>query len=614
MKKESGVPFPLGPSRFNEGINFAIVSEKEPVLEILEPESLTVELEKTGNVYHIWLPLKKCVYRYKIGKEKLVDPYAPIIENTYKKYEPIGKFDPVAFDWEGIKSPQIPLNQLIIYEMHVKGFTMDKTSSVKHKGKFLGVIEKLDYLKDLGINAIELMPVHEFNENEVLIKSPQTGKKLTNFWGYSTVGFFALHRNYIAENPLNDLKNLVKESHKRGIEVILDVVYNHTAEGNEKGPIFNFKILGTDIYYMTEEGNKFQNHTGCGNTINSSHPIVIQYILDSLRYFVTEFHIDGFRFDLAASLNRALGGEVSIPSALVEAIARDPVLANTKMIAEAWDLGSYQVGGFYPSFLRYSDWNGKYRDTTRSYIKGDPGAKNDFATRLGGSQDLYHYLKPSASINFVTCHDGFTLYDLVSYNQKHNEANGEDNRDGLNENVSWNCGAEGPTDNPEIEELRLRQMKNFFTALLVSRGIPMIYMGDEVAHTKKGNNNTWCQDNELNAFPWYKIEKSPLLPYVKKLIELRKRKPSLIEDNFFIPEDIAWHGLKANDPKWDEDDRFIALEFPKDNLYIAFNASANTIQVELPDGYAKLYLYSGENVKMDKTITMEPFSSIIVER
>lgn len=610
MQTLEGSPFPLGPSIKNDGINLSIVSDKEILLELIEPEPLKIKMARTGSISHIWIPLKEITYRYLVGKERVVDPYAPIIVTHGKKYEPVGRFSHSHFDWKGIKSPSRPIEELIIYEMLVSGYSKESLS--KRAGTFLGILDNLEHLKSLGINAIELLPVHEFNPHEVLIKSPETKKKLTNVWGYSTVGFFALHQQYYLKDPINEFKEMVRGCHEAGIEVILDVVYNHTAEGNEKGPIYHFKILGNDTYYLTTNGG-YQNQTGCGNTIHAGHPIVIDLIIDSLRYFVTEFHIDGFRFDLAASLNRDMGGQVNIPSALIEKIALDPVLKNTKMIAEPWDLESYQVGCFYPNAFRFSEWNGKYRDSVRSFIKGDPNAKNIFATRIGGSQDLYHQHGPAASINFITCHDGFTLNDLVSYNEKHNESNGEENRDGLNENISWNCGKEGPTDDPAINYLRLRQMKNFLLALFISRGIPMILMGDEVAATKNGNNNTWSRE-ELNNFPWNKVNDSELLPYIKKVIALRKEFPIFSENKFFNNEDVIWHGFKPSTPTWDQDDRFIAYELPKEELYIAFNASNEEREVELPDGSWETVLYSGNELKADKVIKVEPFSSFVLRR
>ena len=607
MQRLEGSPFPPGPSFKDGGINLSVTSDEEVMLELIEPEMLKLKMHRTGGVSHIWLPLQEIAYRFLVGNERLIDPYAPILTSGKRKYEPVGHFRNSAFDWKGIKSPSRPIEDLIIYEMHVGGYS--GTSISKRAGTFLGILDNLDYLKSLGVNAIELMPIHEFNPHEVLIKSPETNKNLTNVWGYSTVGFFALHQNYYLKDPKNEFKELIRGLHEAGIEVILDVVYNHTAEGNEQGPVYHFKVFGKDTYYLTANGG-YQNQTGCGNTIHAGHPVVIDLILDSLRYFVTEYHIDGFRFDLAASLNRDINGQIAIPSALIEKIALDPILKNTKLIAEPWDLESYQVGCFYPSSLRFSEWNGRYRDTVRSFIKGDPNAKNDFATRLGGSQDFYSQLGPSASINFITCHDGFTLNDLVSYNDKHNLANGEENRDGTNENISWNCGVEGETSDPAIKALRLRQMKNFFLALLVSRGVPMFYMGDEVAATKNGNNNTWSQET-LNNFPWNQVKDSPLLPFVKKAIALRKDTPALRANTFFAEGDIVWHGPKPHAPTWDQDDRFLAYELPKEGLYIAFNASNTEKEVELPEGNWEAVLYSGENFVKGK---MEPFSSCVLKR
>lgn len=605
MKTESGSPSPLGPSFKGEGINIAIFSKTEPVLEVLEPQELQLKMENTGEVWHLWLPLKKISYRFIINNLRLIDPYSPEIIFRSLQYDPISHFSPETYDWEGDKNPQIKPEDLIIYEMHPRGFTESPHSGVKNPGKFLGIIEKIPYLKNLGINAIELMPIHEFNEHEVLIKSPKTGELLVNYWGYSPLSFFAISHLY--QTHPNDLKDLVKACHKEGIEVILDVVFNHTAEGNKLGPTHHFKGFGNDVYYLLDEQGDYQNPTGCGNAIRASHPIPADLILAALHRFVIEFHIDGFRFDLASTFNRDLTGNPCHAGALVQAIAKDPILKKAKLIAEPWDIGYYQVGSFYPASNRFSEWNGKYRDSVRSFIRGDKGTKSEFATRICGSQDLYHKFSPTASVNFITSHDGFSLNDLVSYNHKHNIDNGENNLDGLNENISFNYGVEGPTSDPEINKLRLRQKKNFLLALLVSRGIPMLTMGDEVEHTKNGNNNTWCQDNELNWFPWEKEKTSELMPFVKKMIALRKKYFSLREDKFLTPEDIRWLS------SWSNDDHFIAYELLKEGLFVAFNASRDFREVELRDENFEVLVYTGEHLKRGSTLRMEPFSSLLLK-
>lgn len=610
MQTKPGSTSPLGPSFRDNGINIALFSKEEPTLEIIEPEQFKTKMYRTGDIWHVWLPCTEISYRFIINNLNLIDPYSPIIYSDSESYDPISKFSPAPFDWEDDTPPNIPLKDLIIYEMHPRGFTEDPSSDVLNRGTLKGIIEKLPYLKKLGINAIELMPIHEFNEHEVLIKSPKSGELLVNYWGYSSVSFFALSKSY-AKHP-NDLKELVKACHKEGIEVILDVVYNHTAEGNKLGPTHHFKAYGLDIYYLLDQTGDFQNPTGCGNAIKSSHPIVIKLILDSLHYFVTEYHIDGFRFDLASTFNRDQLGNPVATGILVEMIANDPVLASTKLIAEPWDISHYQVGSFHPS-NRFSEWNGRYRDTVRSFIRGDTQAKTDFATRISGSQDLYGKYKPTKSINFLTSHDGFSLRDLVTYTQKRNFDNGENNQDGTNDNISSNYGVEGETDDPEINKIRLRQMKNFMMAHLLSRGVPMLTMGDEVAHTKKGNNNTWCQDNELNWFPWNQVDTSPLLPFVIDLIKVRKKYPSLREDKFLTPEDISWHGLKANNPAWNQGDLFLAYELKKDRLYIAFNASNEKREVELPEGRWEVVLYTGDKIEMGPILKMEPYTSVLLK-
>ncbi|RMD52954.1 MAG: glycogen debranching enzyme GlgX, partial [Nitrospirae bacterium] len=436
------------------------------------------------------------------------------------------------FDWQGDKPLNIPLQNSIIYELHVRGYTVHTSSGVKHPGTFKGLIEKIPYLKSLGITAVELMPIAEFNENDNYFRNPFTGEKLKNFWGYSTIAFFAPKASYASAKKdgaqIREFKELVREFHKAGIEVILDVVFNHTAEGGEKGPVFSFKGLDNSIYYiLSPEDKEYMNFSGCGNTINCNHPIVRNFIIDCLRYWVIEMHVDGFRFDLASILGRDRNGNILSNPPIIERIAEDPILSKTKLIAEAWDAaGLYQVGSFYGS--RWAEWNGKFRDDVRKFISGYPGTLSALATRFAGSADLYRDSgrRPYHSINFVTSHDGFTLYDLVSYNKKHNYANGEDNRDGMDENFSWNCGVEGETEDLNIMNLRWRQIKNYATILLLSQGVPMILAGDEFGRTQKGNNNAYCQDNEISWVNWELAEKNNhLLRFFKYLIILRRLHP-----------------------------------------------------------------------------------------
>ena len=474
--------------------------------------------------------------------------------------------------------------------MHVRGFTQDPSSNVVDRGTFLGIIEKIPYLKSLGINAVELMPIHEFNENDNSNRDPTTNETLCNYWGYSTVNFFSPMSRYGTgkKSALHEFKTLVKALHAHGIEVILDVVYNHTAEGNGEGSIISFKGLENSVYYMLGPNGEYYNFSGCGNTLNCNNPLVRELIRDSLRYWVTEMHVDGFRFDLASILTRSHDGIVLSNPPLIEAITLDPILANTKLIAEAWDAGGlYQVGTF-PAMGTWAEWNGKYRDSIRRFVKGTDEEVGSFATRICGSEDLYGKGRlPSHSINFVTAHDGFTLSDLASYNQKHNEPNGENNRDGTDDNESWNCGEEGTTNDPEVIALRKRQMKNFHLALMVSQGVPMILMGDEYGHTKLGNNNSWGHDSRLNWFQWDTLdENQDFFRFYRMAIDFRKKHPVLTRTRFLTEHDITWHGVEPGKPDWSSKSRFIAFTLPDPinnyTLYIAFNAYYRELIIHLP--------------------------------
>lgn len=605
---ERGFPFPFGATFTAEGVNFAIAAkEAEKAALCLYEESqrrLLKEIEldplqhKTGDVWHILikgLP-EIFAYGYKVkpflsnDTYLLLDPYAKLLDTSCKwgepaemPYSPIGRAAASQpFDWQGDKCLRLPNKEMVLYEMHLRGFTQDSSSQVEHPGTFLGLIEKIPYLKDLGINAIELMPLFEFNEREISTKNPKTGERLYNYFGYSTVNFFSPMNRYASksdhQNTLTEFKMLVRELHKNGIELILDVVYNHTFEGNEKGPVQSFRGLNKRAYYMMDADGNYLNFSGCGNTFNSNHPLVRELILDSLRYWVTEMHVDGFRFDLGSILTRAENGTPLANAPIVEAISLDPILSETKLISEAWDAGGlYQVGHFYPG-TRWSEWNGQYRDIVRRFIKGTSGMKAPFATAICGSQDLYGAGRsPTCSINFVTAHDGFSLADLVSYNGKHNEENGENNRDGFDHNESWNCGVEGHSSNKRIVYLRERQIRNFHLALMVSQGIPMLLMGDEYAHTRHGNNNTWCQDNELNWFLWNRLDIRPgFYRFYRALIHFRKNQPLLNREAFLGEKDITWHGLNPVNPDWGNDNRFSAFTLNREGkpeLYVAFNAS-----------------------------------------
>lgn len=605
-----GTPLPLGVSKSDQGYNFSLVSKHAKKVEIiffaittnapLTSFSFNPLQNKTGDIWHCELPLDEAAfaYIYRVDGQDVIDPYAKALLSSYPWGNREGVYNPIcfysqaetAFDWENDRSPCHPVQDLIIYEMHVRGFTCDRSSHVAHPGSYLGVIEKLPHLSTLGINAIELLPIFEFNECDNPFINPLTGEKLLNYWGYSPIHFFApMHRYASKDIPgreVQELKMLVKEAHRLGIEVYLDVVYNHTGEGNENGPKYCFKNLDEATYYILDERGKHTNYTGCGNTINGNHPVTKQLIMDSLRHWVLEYHIDGFRFDLASTLTRDSKGVPMTVSSLIEDLSHDPLLSQVKLIAEPWDAGGlYQVGSFSPS-CRWLEWNGKYRDIVRRFIAGYPFNKGGFATCICGSQDLYGNRSPLVSQNFITIHDGFTLHDLVSYNHKHNQGNGENNQDGNSMNDSWNCGHEGPSHHKKILHLRIRQMKNYMTALMISQGVPILLMGDEYGHTKKGNNNTWCQDNELNWFQWNMLEQNQsFFRFYKNMIKFRKNHEVLKKQAFLTAEDIQWHGLVPFAPLWDLENHLLAftlLEANSQQLYVAFNCSKQTYQITLP--------------------------------
>jgi glycogen operon protein len=511
------------------------------------------------------------------------------------------------FDWEDDHPLEIPLEDLIIYEMHVRGFSRHPSSAVKHPGTFAGILEKIPYLKKLGINCVELMPIHEFDEFENSRISPVTGKILMNYWGYSNVGFFAPKAGYAATGKLgmqvDEFKNLIKQLHKNGIEVILDVVFNHTAEGNERGPYISYRGIDNKTYYLLTADGYYFNFSGCGNTLNCNNPIVRNMILDCLRYWAADYHVDGFRFDLASILGRDQNGAPMNSPPLLESLAFDPVLGKCKLIAEAWDAGGlYQVGSF-PAWGRWAEWNGKYRDDLREFLKGEAGMVGAMAQRLQGSPDLYQRQErgATASINFITAHDGFTLKDLVSYNGKHNEANGENNGDGSNDNYSWNCGAEGETCDAEINRLRIKQIKNVIALLLVSQGTPMILAGDEMGNTQWGNNNAYCQDNEISWLDWSLLDKDKeLFEFFRKMIAFRHAHPVLRGRMHFQNRDymgsgfadITWHGTQAWNADWSSNSRVLAFmlcgkhakegKVEDNTIYVAMNMHWQMHGFQLP--------------------------------
>ncbi|QIK38154.1 glycogen debranching protein GlgX [Caldichromatium japonicum] len=507
------------------------------------------------------------------------------------------------YDWEGDRPLDIPSEEMIIYELHVGGFTRHPSSGVRHPGTFLGLIDKIPYLQRLGITHVELMPVMVFDEQDVPDGLWDAG--LHNFWGYSPLGFFSPHPGYCVTpeqgTHRREFRDLVKALHRAGIGVILDVVFNHTCEGGAGGPILSFKGFGNEIFYCLDARDKaiYLDFTGCGNTFNANHPVVTHLLLDALAYWVREMHVDGFRFDLASALTRDSHGYPLVNPPLIWAIELSEILAETKVIAEAWDAaGLYQVGSFPGQ--RWMEWNGRYRDSIRRFVRGERGLVPEVATRLAGSSDLYeaNLRQPINSINFVTCHDGFTLWDLVSYNRKHNLANHEGNRDGMDDNLSWNCGVEGETQDPEILALRRRQAKNLLTLLFLSQGVPLLLAGDEVLRTQGGNNNAWCQDNDIGWFDWSLVERNAaMLRFTRELIALRKRHRSLRRRHFLsgrpqteghLP-DIVWHGLQLHSPPWsDPSAQFLAftlapVEADEPFLHVMLNMSEHALCFAIPE-------------------------------
>ncbi|EYU25738.1 hypothetical protein ABFS82_10G072400 [Erythranthe guttata] len=652
----SGNPMPFGATPGDGGVNFSVVSSNASsatlcliTLSDLQERRVTEQIalnpltNKTGDVWHVFLKgdFEDMVYAYRFdgsfcpedglyfdSSKLLIDPYAKAVVSR-GEYGALGTGDECwpqmaclvpsttdEFDWEGDLPLKLPQRDLFMYEMHVRGFTRHESSNSKYPGTYLGVVEKLDYLKKLGVNCIELMPCHEFNELEYYSYNPVLGDYKMNFWGYSTINYFSPMARYSSSGignygigAVNDFKYLVREAHKRGIEVIMDVVFNHTAEGNENGPILSFRGLDNSVFYMLAPKGEYYNYSGCGNTFNCNHPIVRQFIVDSLRYWVTEMHVDGFRFDLASIMTRssslwdavnvygsAIEGETVTTGTplgsppLVDMISNDPILRGVKLIAEAWDCGGLYQVGMFPHWSIWSEWNGKYRDTVRQFIKGTDGFSGAFAECLCGSPNLYKEggRKPWNSINFVCAHDGFTLADLVTYNNKHNLANGEENKDGEDHNNSWNCGQEGEFASISVKKLRRRQMRNFFLCLMVSQGVPMIYMGDEYGHTKGGNNNTYCHDNFINYFRWDKMEEasSDFFRFCCLVSKFRHECESLGLNDFLTAERLQWHGYAPGIPDWSDTSRFVAFtlrDSVKGELYIAFNASHVAVTVALPE-------------------------------
>ncbi len=631
----AGQSFPIGPTLTPDGANFCLFSKNATRVDLLffdDVEDITPKqiialdpyINRTYHYWHVFVPSIKSgqLYGYSVegpndpskghrfdADKILLDPYAKSVAfpKDYDRgaFARAGKLavpslksvvcDLSLYDWNGDQHPRHSFGETVIYEMHVAGFTKNPNSGIAKelRGTYLGLIEKIPYLVELGVPAVELLPVFQFDAQDC-------PKGLVNYWGYSPISFFAPHQGYsTSTNPLqvlDDFRDMVKAFHQAGIEVILDVVFNHTAEGDQDGPNYCFRGIDNSIYYTLDDNkSQYSNYTGTGNTLNANHPIVRRMIVSSLHFWVREMHVDGFRFDLASILSRDDKGRLIENPPVLWDIESDPVLAGTKLIAEAWDaVGLYQVGSFIGD--SWKEWNGKFRDDVRSFMRGDKDSVSKFVTRTVGSPDLFanDNREPEQSINFVTCHDGFTMNDLVSYNSKHNEANGEDNRDGSNDNISWNFGVEGPTEDIQIESWRNRQIKNFFATTILSVGAPMILMGDEVRRTQHGNNNAYCQDNELTWFDWSLVSKhEKLFRFVKILLASRVKRDSakheysnlnlkqLLERSTF-----SWHGIALNLPDWSEDSHSIAVTVRSlsgtTSMYYMFNAYFKPLEFELP--------------------------------
>ena len=704
IRIKPGSPFPLGATWDGQGVNFALYAENASGVELClfdskeeHKESRKIKIEeRTHQVWHSYVPGLKPgqLYGYRVyGRYEpqnghrfnpnkfLIDPYAKAISDTLHWHDALFGYevgnehadlsfsdvdgipfmprsvviDP-NFNWEDDKFPRIPYHKTIVYELHLKGFTKLQTQIPENiRGTYSSLAHPviIKYLKDLGITAVELMPIHYFISERHL---EERGK--TNYWGYNTIGFFAPDVRYASNGTLGEqvfeFKNMVKELHRAGIEVILDVVYNHTGEGNQLGPTLSFRGIDNGSYYrLTNDRRYYMDYTGTGNTLNANLPSVLRLIMDSLRYWILEMHVDGFRFDLAATLARELH-EVDRLSSFFDIIHQDPVISQAKLIAEPWDIGEggYMVGNFPPG---WAEWNGRYRDCMRDYWRGANSMLSEFAERLTGSSDLYKndYRNPTASVNFITAHDGFTLDDLVSYNEKHNEDNGENNHDGENHNRSWNCGVEGQTDNATILALRNRQKRNFLTTLFLSQGVPMLLAGDEMSRTQNGNNNAYCQDNEISWINWDKADHQ-LLDFTKKLIHLYKEHNVFSRRDWFKGQpikgraltDIAWFapdGKKMREENWRQDFAkclavylnghgihsldYDGMPIVDDNFYVIFNAHSEPVDYKLPtkrygDNWMKILdtnlnfvsEHGGEKYRANTKIKVEGFSVILLKQ
>ena len=641
----SGLPLPLGASVKGNGVNFAIFSrhatgvrldffdrleDSVPARSIL----LDAGRNRTGYIWHVWLegikPGQLYGFRFagpyapheghRFNPDKLVvDPYATAVASVpghdflpalgYNPSSPqkdlsFSEDDDAAtapkcvithpdFNWQGDQPLRHPWESTVIYELHVRGYTVRPEAGVSFPGTYRGLIGKIPYLKDLGVTAVELMPVQEFNESHLLRVNPQTGERLRNYWGYDPLCFFAPKASYASVREAGaqvlEFKEMVRTFHQSGIEVILDVVFNHTVEGNELGPTVCLRGIDNAIYYWLEDDKRFyRDFTGTGQSINAAHPVVRDLILDALRYWVMEMHVDGFRFDLASVLGRDRGGQVLADAPLLERIAEDPILRDAKLIAEAWDAaGAYQVGSF--SDRRWAEWNGHFRDDVRRFWRGDEGMMSRFASRICGSSGLYSGSGkgPESSINFVTCHDGFTMNDLVSYSHKHNAANGENDRDGASENYSANYGIAGGSDDPEVEAVRVRQIRNFLLTMAISRGVPMLLAGDEFRRTQGGNNNAYCQDNEISWVDWSLLQRNnEVFRFARGVFALRKAHPVLRKEAFYTDQEVTWFQPSGKRPDWfDPGQRCLACLIRSQDaadLFLMFNPESRAVAFTVP--------------------------------
>ncbi len=644
---QTGSPLPIGGAQQQgDGVNFVLFSRNATSvrLEFYEqPDDSSptriIELDpvshRTGDIWHIWvrgIPAGQ-LYGYRIEgpyqpqeghrfnpHKLLLDPYARAIAGVKhwdfaaaRGYDSSSELADLSistldnagtapkciftrdnFDWEMDSPPKHSASDTVVYETHVRGFTIHPTSQVERAGTFAGLTEKIPYLRDLGVTAIELMPVLEFNENESQLLNPITGEKLKNYWGYNPVAYFAPKQSYSFERSrwrhVAEFREMVKAFHRAGIEVILDIVLNHTAESNELGPTICLRGIENSIFYTLQENQcrYYKDFTGVGNTLNANHPVVREFVTSVLRYWVMNMHVDGFRFDLASVLGRDPHGNILLNAPLLEGIAEDPILRDVKIIAEAWDAGgAYQVGGF--STKRWTEWNGRFRDDVRRFWAGDAGMMGLFAGRICGSSDLYQSSGkgPARSLNFVTCHDGFTLNDLVSYKQKHNDENGEFGRDGADVNYSDNCGVEGPSQDPAVESMRNRMIKNFLMTLFISRGVPMLLGGDEFCRTQRGNNNAYCQDNEVSWFDWSLLEKHhDIHRFTRGMIAFRRAHPVLRREKFYTDEDLRWFGPDGATPHWadpwQKSFACLILGQTEPDLFLLFNADTRAVDFYLP--------------------------------